>query len=114
MKLNQLERTVVKTCAAVFLLATADGMGMTWICSAGGPGGCSDRTSTHERAISATRVVLASPRSTGDVPGLLGSCHWGEQTNNEEPNTLSASVPPASAPQQGIPCPIEREASSEK
>jgi hypothetical protein len=107
MKLNQSERAVVAACAAVFLLATADGMGMTWVCPARGPGSCSDRTSTNDRTISATAVTLASRRPSGDVPGLLGLCHWDEHARNEEPNSLLASVPPAPASQQGIPCPVE-------
>jgi len=31
-KLDQLERTVIVACMAVFLLATADGIGMTSVC----------------------------------------------------------------------------------
>jgi hypothetical protein len=107
MKFNQLERAVFAACAAVFLLSTADGMGMTWVCPASGPGGRSDRVARNERTISATGAILASRRPSGDVPGLLGLCHWDEHARNEEPNSLLASVPPAPASQQGIPCPVE-------
>jgi hypothetical protein len=106
MKFNQLERAVVVACAAVFLLATADGMGMTWVCPASGPGSCSDRMPTNERTISATAPTSVPRRPSDDFAGLLGLCPWDERKPDEQ---LAMSIPLAPPSQQGMPCPVATE-----
>ena len=107
MKLSQLERAAVVACAAMFLLATADGMGMTWVCPASGPGSCSDRVSTNERTVSATGATSVPRRLPGDFAGLLGLCSGDERVPDERVAGLTVSVPFAPPSQQGIPCPVE-------
>ena len=53
MKLNQTERAIVVSCAAIFLLATADGIGMTWVCPTGGTDDCSRGTTADAQPIPA-------------------------------------------------------------
>ena len=101
MKFNQLERAAVVGCTAVFLLATADGLGMTWVCPVSGPGSCSEQTSTDERTIPATTGIPASQRSSDDFAGLLGLCPWDERSPDEK---VSASLGRRS--QEGIPFPV--------
>jgi hypothetical protein len=107
MKFNQLERAVVITCAAVFLLATADGMGMTWVCPASGPGSCSDVTATDEQPVSAVTAIGVSRWRSGDSAGLLGLCPWDERASVERLAGLTVSGPIGPPAQQGIPCPVE-------
>lgn len=103
MKFTRLERAAVTACAAVFLLATADGLGMTWVCPVSGPNSCSEQTATNERTISATTATPASQRSSG----LLGLCSWDERAPDEQLAGLTMSVPFEHPSQQGIPCPVE-------
>jgi hypothetical protein len=93
MMFNQLERAVVVACAAVFVLATADGMGMTWVCPASGPGRCPDRMPTNERL-------------SDDFAGPLGRCPWDERGPDEQ---LAMSIPLARPSRQGVPCPVAAE-----
>jgi hypothetical protein len=107
MKLNQLERAVLVAGTAVFLLATADGIRMSWICAAGGRGSCFDRASTNEGTMSAEAADSASRRPSGDVPDLLGLCRWDGHARDEPSNSSRTSMPPAPASQRGIPCPVQ-------
>ncbi len=61
MKLNQMERTVVVSCVAVFLLATADGMEMTWVCPTDGPGICFHEAATHAQPAAVTPAEVSRP-----------------------------------------------------
>lgn len=107
MKFNQLERAVVVMSAAVFLLATADGIGMTWVCPASGPGRCSEPTSTNALTTSATGANSTPRQSSGDFAGSLGPC-LGDKRSFDEP------APLAPASQQGIPCPISASSGSQQ
>jgi hypothetical protein len=71
MKFNQLERVLIVSCAAVFILAAADGLNMTWVCPASGPGSCSDRPTTEERTISAAAETLAADGYAGKTTARL-------------------------------------------
>jgi hypothetical protein len=93
MKLNQLERAVIVACAAVFLLATADGMEMTWVCPASGPGSCSDVTATDEQPVSAVTAIGISRRRSDDSASLLGLCPWDGRASDERLADLTGAVP---------------------
>jgi len=53
-----MERAIVVSCAAVFLLAIANGIEMTWVCPTDGPGSCFHEaaTDTHPAAVTTTEV----------------------------------------------------------
>jgi hypothetical protein len=84
----------VVSCAAVFLLATAVGMEMTWGLPASGLGSYSDRTAAEAQAASAAAPIGTSPRSSGNQVCLLEPCRWGERVA-ERITSSTASVPPA-------------------
>jgi len=107
MKFNQLERAVIVASAAVFLLATADGIGMTWLCPVSGPGSCSERLATDPQTLLPAVPVGWSRRPSGDQVSLLEPCRWDERVPDEQVASSTATLPPASPSQQGIPCPVE-------
>jgi hypothetical protein len=106
MKFNQLERALVVGCSAVFLLATADGMGMTWVCPASGPGTCSERAGMDLQAASTAAAIRTSGIASRDAVGFLELCRWDRRGPDEQLNDLTASVPPPPPSELGIPCPV--------
>ena len=109
MKFNQLERAVIVASAAVFLLATADGMDMTWVCPVSGPGSCSDRLTTDAQTTSAAVAIGTSRPLSEHQTALLEACRWDELVSDGQVTSSTASFPTASASRQGIPCPIAAE-----
>jgi hypothetical protein len=100
MKFNPLERVLVVSCAAVFLLAIADEMEISAVCPASGPGSCTQAAAPAE-------AVQASRRESRDVADSLELCGWEERARDEQLRGLTVSVPSASHSKQGIPCPVE-------
>jgi len=66
-----LKRTVVVSCAAVFLLVTAVGVEMTWGLPASGLGSYSDRTATERRRPRPQSESRAGHPATALVPPAL-------------------------------------------
>jgi hypothetical protein len=100
-KLDQLERTVIVAGMAVFLLATADGIGMTSVCPS-----CSDRASTNERPTFTTAATSVPRRPSDGFAGVLALCPWNERAPDAQLR-LTLPVPLTPPSQQGISCPIE-------
>jgi hypothetical protein len=110
MTFNQLERALVVGCSAVFLLTTADGMGMTWICPASGPGICSERVGTTDQGAGPAAGITRGPRwALNDIAGSLDLCRWNERATDEQFTGSVAAARPPSPSERGIPCPVERE-----
>jgi hypothetical protein len=107
MKFNQLERAVVVASAAMFLLATADEMGMTWVCPVSGPGGCLDRVATDLQTFSAAPAIETARPLSERKSALLEACRWDDLAADGQITNRIASFPPLSPSQQGIPCPVE-------
>ena len=70
MKFNQMERTIIVSCAAVFLLATADAMEMKWLCPTNGIGSCSLAGATDAQQ-APTATTIGMPRRV-EAEGQVG------------------------------------------
>ena len=67
MKFNQMERAIVVSCAAVFLLATADAMEMKWVCPTNGIGSCSLAGATDAQQVPVATTIRMSRRVEAEV-----------------------------------------------